>query len=351
MNKWYENEDYTSDIFISSRIRFARNLKNFNFAPRLSGEAADALVEQVKGILPKLKEMDPTKRYYACDVNELSELDKNAMVEKHIISPEFAAKKQHTALILSEDESISIMINEEDHIRIQVMQPGMNLGEALKQANAIDDLMNETFQYAFDEKLGYLSACPSNVGTGMRASYMVFLPALTKANRMVPLVEEVSKYGITIRGMYGENSKSMGGIYQISNMKTLGFSEKELIESLNRIVEQIVTQEKKRRVYLLSSSYDEVEDALSRSYGILKYAKSMSTKEAMELLADVKFGMDCGILKPIDTANIFRLMMAIRPSSLQWKLSKNIGKVMRDRMRAEYIRNHLPEIEEEETTS
>lgn len=350
MNKWYESVDDTSDIFISSRIRFARDLNDFNFAPKLTNEEADQLVARVKTVLPKLREADPGKRYYGCDVNELSELDKNAMVEKHIISPEFAAKQQHTGLILSEDESVSIMVNEEDHIRLQVVHSGMNLEDALKEANDIDDLMNEVLHFAFDEKLGYLTACPTNVGTGMRASYMVFLPALTSANRMPQLVEEVSKYGITIRGMYGENSKSMGGLYQISNLKTLGYSEKELIENLNRIVAQIVQQEKKRRVYLLSSSYDEMEDKLYRSYGILKYAKSISSSEAMGLLADVKLGIDMGLLKPLDSANVFRLMMAIRPSSLQWKLSKNVGKVTRDRMRADYIRNHLPEIEEETTS-
>lgn len=350
MNKWYENVDDTSDIFISSRIRFARNLKEFNFTPKLTDEAADVMVGKVKGVLPKLQEQDPSKRYYGCDINEMSELDRNAMVEKHIISPEFAQKKQHTGLIMSEDESVSIMINEEDHIRIQVVKSGMNLEDALKEANTIDDLMSEELPYAFHEKLGYLATCPTNVGTGLRASYMVFLPALTAANRMPQLVEEVSKYGITIRGMYGENSRSMGSLYQISNRKTLGYSEHELIENLNRFVAQIVQQEKKRRVYLLSTSYDEVEDKIYRAYGILKYAKSISTSEAMTLLSDVKFGLDAGILKPFDPANIFRLMMAVRPSSLQWKLSRNVGKVTRDRMRAEYIRNHLPEIEEETTS-
>lgn len=350
MNKWYETMDDTSDIFISSRIRFARNLNDYNFAPKLSQQAADELVGRVKEILPKLKELNQNKRYYSCDVNELAELDRNAMVEKHIISPEFAAKKQHTGLILSEDETVSIMINEEDHVRIQVLQSGMNLEEALKEANAIDDLMHEMLGFAFDEKLGYLTTCPTNVGTGLRASYMVFLPALTTAKRMPQLIEEVSKYGIAIRGMYGEHSKSMGGLYQISNLKTLGYSETELIQNLNRFVAQIVQQEKKLRIYMLSTEYDELQDQVSRSYGILKYAKRISSSEAMSLLADVKFGMDTGLLKPIDPPNLFRLMMAIRPCSLQWKLSKNVGKTTRDRIRADYIRNHLPDIEEETTS-
>ena len=350
MNKWYENVDDTSDIFISSRIRLARNLQDMKFAPKLSNEEADQLVNRVKEVLPKIKETDVSKRYYGCDVNELSELDRNAMVEKHVISPEFANKKQHTGLILSEDESVSIMINEEDHIRLQVMHNGMNLGDALEEANRLDDVLSEALEYAFDEKLGYLTTCPTNIGTGLRASYMVFLPMLTRAKKMPQLIEEVSKYGITIRGMYGEHSKSMGGLYQISNLKTLGYSEEELIEKLNCFVNQIVQQEKKRRLYLLSTQYDEIEDAVNRSYGILKYAKSISTSEAMSLLADVKFGIDVEILKSFDKANIFRLMMAIQPNNLQWKFTKNVGKVMRDRMRAEYIRNHLPDIEEEATS-
>ena len=350
MNKWYENMDDTSDIFISSRIRLARNLKTINFAPKLSDEEADALVNRVKEILPKLKEVDKEKRYQACDVNELSEIDRAAMVEKHIISPEFAHKKQHTGLILSEDESVSIMVNEEDHIRLQVTLSGMNLVEALKRANVIDDCLNEALDFAFDEKLGYLTTCPTNVGTGMRASYLVFLPALTAAKRMPQITEEVSKYGIVIRSLYGDSSKNMSSFYQIANLKTMGFSELELIENLNQFVSQIVQQEKKRRVYILSTDYDELEDKINRSYGILRYAKSISTSEAMSLLSDVKFGIDTGLLKTFDSTNIFRLMMAIQPSSLQWKHSKNVGKVMRDHMRAEYIRERLPELEEESTS-
>ena len=350
MNKWYETMDDTSDIFISSRIRLARNLNDFNFPPKLQDDAADELVNRVKEILPKIKEADPKKRYYGCDVNELSEIDRNALVEKHVISPDFAKKKQHPGLILSEDESVSIMINEEDHIRLQVMNNGMNLENSLKEANKIDDLFHELLGYAFDEKLGYLTTCPTNLGTGLRASYMLFLPALTSAKKMPQLIQEVSKYGVTIRGMYGENSKSMGGLYQISNLKTLGYSEEELIQNLNRLVNQIVQQEKKRRIYMLSTNYDEIEDQVNRSYGILKFARSISTSEAMALLADVKFGIDVGLLQPLDTPNIFRLMMAIQPSNLQWKLSKNVGKSMRDKMRAEYIRTHLTEIEEEPTS-
>ena len=348
MNKWYDTMNSSSDIFISSRIRLARNMQNYKFPKKLTVEESNQMIEEVKAVLPFVQQEQPDKKLYCCKLDELSELDKNAMVERHIISPNFAKKKQHTGLIMSEDESLSIMINEEDHLRLQVVCAGKDLENTLKEANMYDDILSQHLSYAYDEKLGFLTSCPTNLGTGMRASYMVFLPALTANGKIQQLLDEVAKYGVTIRGIYGENSKSMGSLYQISNVRTLGVSEAEIIEKLNRLVMQIVQQERKRRDYMLSTNYDEVEDHVYRAYGTLKYARSLSSAEAMSLLADVKFGIDTGLIKVEESVNIFKLMMSVRPSSIQWKLSKPVGKVMRDRIRAEYIRKRLPELQEDQ---
>lgn len=343
MLKWYEQIVPDSDVVISSRIRLARNLENYPFPYKLDDEHADELVDEVKQITPSLSKRE-NRRFYSCNISTLSEIDKTAMVERHIVSPLLAEKKQATGLILSEDETVSIMINEEDHVRIQAIVGGMNLEQAYEEADKTDNIAYEKLHFAYDEKYGYLTACPTNVGTGMRASCMVFLPALSSARMIQRLIEEVGKYGVTIRGIYGEGTKSLGNIYQISNQKTMGNSEREIIDNLNRIVMQVVKQERKRREYMLSVNADDIEDQVFRSYGILKYARQISSNDAMTLLSQLKFGMDCELIKFDKEFNIHKLMMGVQPGSLQWSLGKNVGSITRDQSRAEYIRKELPTI-------
>jgi len=343
MLKWYEINGPESDVVISSRIRLARNLEQYLFSAKLDDETAKAMVDEVKEITPTLSQAG-TRKFYACNISTLNDIDKTAMVERHIVSPLLAEKDQPTGLILSEDETISIMINEEDHIRIQAIVGGMNLEEAYEEAEKIDDIAYEKLHFAYDEKYGYLTSCPTNAGTGLRASCMVFLPALSSARLIHKLMEEVAKYGMTIRGIYGEGTKSLGSIYQISNQKTLGSSEREIIDSLNRIVQQVVKQERKRREYMLSVNSDEIEDQVYRSYGILKFARQISSDDAMTLLSQLKFGADSGVIKFDRAFNIHKLMMGVQPGSLQWSLGKNVGSLTRDQSRAEYIRKELPTI-------
>ncbi len=341
MLKWYEQIPLDSDVVISSRVRLARNLGTYPFSSKIDEEQATAMVDEVKKIANSLSEQD-NRRYYACNISTLSEIDKIAMVERHIVSPLLAEKEQTTGLILSDDETVSIMINEEDHVRIQAIAGGMNIEQAYEEADRIDDIANEKLQFAYDEKYGYLTACPTNAGTGMRASCMVFLPALTAARMIQRLIEEVGKYGVTIRGIYGEGTKSLGSIYQISNQKTMGNSESEIIENLKRIVLQVIKQERKRREYMLSVNTDEIEDQVFRSYGVLRYARQMSSDDAMTLLSQIKFGADCGLIKFDRAFNVHKLMMGVQPGSLQWNLGKNVGSLTRDQARAEYIRKELP---------
>jgi Arginine kinase len=341
MLKWYEQMVPDSDVVISSRVRLARNLENYPFSSKITDEEAVALVDEVKGITNSLTEQGKRK-FYSCNISTLSDIDKTAMVERHIVSPLLAEKEQVTGLILSEDETVSVMINEEDHVRIQAIEGGLNLENAYKQADIIDDIAYEKLHFAYDEKYGYLTACPTNAGTGMRASCMVFLPALGAARLIEKLIEEVGKYGVTIRGIYGEGTKSLGSIYQISNQKTMGNSESEIIENLKRIVFQVVKQERKRREYMLSVNADEIEDQVYRSYGVLKYARQISSDDAMTLLSQIKFGADCGLINFDREFNIHQLMMGVQPGSLQWTLGKNVGSITRDQARAEYIRKELP---------
>lgn len=343
MLKWYEQIVPDSDVVISSRVRLARNLQTYPFSSKITEAQAVNLVNEVKGITNVLTEKQ-NKKFYACNISTLSEIDKSAMVERHIVSPLLAEKEQTTGIILSEDETISVMINEEDHVRIQSIVGGLNLEQSYTYANQIDDIAFDILNFAYDEKYGYLTSCPTNAGTGMRASCMVFLPALTSGKMIQKLIEEVGKYGVTIRGIYGEGTKSLGSIYQISNQKTLGNSEQEIIENLNRLVLQVVKQERKRREYILSVNSDEIEDQVYRAYGILKFTRQLTSEDAMTLLSQIKFGADCGLIKFDREFNIHKLMMVVQPGSLQWTLGKNVGSATRDRSRAEYIRKELPTI-------
>lgn len=342
MLKWYQQENEYSDIIISSRVRLARNLKKYQFASRISDQKAEELINEVKTELGDYMENNEKLLFYY--LPQISEVDKQAMVERHMISPLLAEKKQSTAFLLTKDESAGIMINEEDHIRIQVLAGGMDIGSALKRANRFDDISYEKLGFAFDEKYGYLTSCPTNTGTGLRASYMVFLPALAATGKISRLADEVSKYGVTLRGMYGEGSESCGSIFQISNQKTLGSNEEEIIDNLNNIVFQVIKQERKRREYILTRSYDEVEDQVYRSYGVLKYTKKINTKDAMTLLSQIKLGIDAGMLKIEGSLPVYEMMMRIQPASLQYNAGKNVGSVNRDKLRGEYINRNLPDL-------
>lgn len=343
MKKWYEEQSVDNDIVISSRIRLARNIKGFYFQERMNRESAIQLVNKVTGLTKDL-ELKENQKFYECSVNKLRDIDKASMVEYHIISPLLAEKEVETGLIVSQDVSISVMVNEEDHLRIQAVASGMNMEKAFLDADRIDDFFSEKLGYVFNERYGYLTSCPTNVGTGLRASYMVFLPALNISGKIDKLAEEIGRYGAQIRGIYGEGTKGLGHIFQISNKTTLGRSEKEIIDNLEKIVDQAVLQERKRREFLLNMNGDEIEDKVYRSYGVLKYAKSINTIDALMMLSQLKLGMDEDLIKLKEPINIHKLMMEITPANLQKSLGKSIGRGERDRYRAEYINKKLPQL-------
>ena len=344
MLKWFEKSSGSDDVVISSRVRLARNLEEYNFPSRLSKEDAGRIIDDVKEAV--LNAHEDNSYFHSVDMNELSSLEKVAMVERHVISPNFVQTSIPTGLILSEDESISIMINEEDHLRIQSITNGLNLDEALQNAYRIDDLLEEKINYAYDENIGYLTSCPTNVGTGLRASYMIHVPALETTGKLQFILDAIGKFGITVRGIYGEGSKARGSVFQISNQITLGHSEQEIIDNLTSLTKQIVEQERALRNKLLSEKRLQFEDAVYRSYGILAHARIITSKEAMTLLSDIKLGYELGILKSDikNPINIYGLMTCIQPANLQKKINKELKIDERDIERATYIRNNLPKI-------
>lgn len=325
-------------IVLTSRIRLARNLKNYKFPLKMDAEESKKVVEEVKNAVDR-QNLNYTLTY----MNDLSEVEKSVLVEKHLISPALAERKEKGAFLLSQDEKVSIMLNEEDHIRIQTLGAGMSLKECWERSNNIDDVLEEEVDYAFDRELGYVTACPTNIGTGMRASVMVHLPALSITNQIEKLLIGISQLGVAVRGVYGEGTKSMGHLYQISNQGTLGASEETLIDKISQIVAQIVEKEERMRLHLKKNNLYEIEDDCYRAYGLLTNARRMPTEEAMKLLSLLKLGKEMEIIDYAKDKDIYKLMVKIQPNNILSSSGTELTAKERDRMRAEIIRNELLE--------
>ncbi len=328
-----------SDVVLTSRIRLARNSNDHPFPTKLNINQAHKVVDAYKdAILKSGKPLSKELRFF--DTTKMDSLEKACFVEKHLISPEFASKKEVTGFIVSKDETISIMINEEDHLRIQTIFPGLQLDKSWQVCNRIDNLIEEKIDYAYSEELGYLTCCPTNVGTGMRASVMVHLPALTISGHLNTVLDAVTKLGITVRGLYGEGSEIIGNIYQFSNQVSLGQSEEEIITNITVIANRIIEQEKIARKKLLNSRV-QLEDRLFRSYGIFSNARILTSSECMKLLSDVRLGVDLGIIRDISIEVIDELIVATQPANLQKTFGGTMNPNDRDIKRAELIRTRL----------
>lgn len=332
MSKWYLGEGEQNDVVLSTRIRLARNLEDYPFPARLDTKTRVHVNEIVRDAIPK------SEGLHYIEMKTLTQAQIVSLAEKHVISPEFASSADGRALLLSDSENISIMLNEEDHIRLQVMTPGLALSQAYEIADRLDNEINEKVRFAFDERLGYLTQCPTNIGTGMRASVMLHLPALTATRRMGTLASTVSKLGLTIRGAYGEGSAPMGDLYQLSNQVTLGISEKAAIENLKTIVLQLAAQERAARAELVKTV--ESEDAIYRAYGLLKSARLLDTKEFMELISKVRLGAVGGVLD-VDRKVIDELMVSLQPASINAQVGKTLTARERDMQRAKIVRERL----------
>lgn len=342
MRKWYDEPIVDEGVVISTRIRLARNLKKYPFSPKLTEAEANAMAAEVKNAI--INDRNPLGRMFEyVDVSALPAEKKLEMVEEHSISPGLLNRKQTCGVLLKDDETVSIMVNEEDHIRIQVVYAGDKLDAAWDTADKIDNLIEESLGYAFDNDYGYLTACPTNVGTGMRASYMVHLPALEKTGQIRNIIQGVNKFGMTVRGIYGEGSEAMGAIYQISNQITLGQSEEEILTGLKNVLATVVQQETRLREKLLADRKDDMADMAGRSYGILANARKISAKEAMEHLSNLRMGYAWGILDqaPKPKTNLCTLMMAVQPGSLQNRYHEERNPYKRDVLRATYLREQF----------
>lgn len=333
MLNWYLQGGKNSDVVISTRIRIARNLEDIPFVNKGNTKQLEQVLEKIENITPNIG--------YGLKFIRLKDLDditKLSLIEKHIISPDFAVNNNDIgAILLNEEENICIMLNEEDHLRIQVFASGLDLEHLLDLATELDNAMDGLVNYAFNEKYGFLTACPTNVGTGMRASVMVHLPALTATGNINKVLEVVNSFGMNIRGVYGEGSDTQGNLYQISNKQSLGISEKEIINNLKLITEKIIEQERLARKYLAKNSI-ELEDQIYRAYGILYNCRKITTEECKKLLSYVKLGTDLGILKELTDLKINQLELYTKPANLQKYLGKVLEPQERDIARAEVIK-------------
>lgn len=338
MQKWYKKPGTEQDVVVSTRVRLARNLKDFPFPARLDLQGR----EKVNALIKEAVNGNNTqKKFSYINMENLDNIQALSLAEQHLISPEFAKQRKGRALLLGEEDSVSIMLNEEDHIRLQVLCSGMNPDEAYSEASQIDDLLDSRLQYAFDENLGYLTQCPTNLGTGMRASVMLHLPALQEQRRISELSNTVSKLGLTIRGTYGEGTQSVGAFYQLSNQVTLGISEKAALENLRGITSQIILQERKaREAFMKNPAF---ADRIWRAAGILKYARRINHDEFMQMASLVRLGAACGIF-PVPVGELDVLINTVQPATLVTAEPEAKDAAVRDEKRAQRVRECLKNI-------
>jgi protein arginine kinase len=333
-----ENPSTDNDIVVSSRLRLARNMKKFPFPTIKDPLSGKKIIGEVfQSIAVAMKENE--KVFRRKEIKDLTEIQRLQMMEKHLISPQLANNYETGAVVHNEEETLIIMINEEDHIRIQSLLPGLQLEETLIQANQIDDVIEEQIDYAFDEKFGYLTACPTNVGTGMRASVMLHLPALSMSDQIHGMLQFANKIGLAVRGVYGEGSDFIGNLYQISNQVTLGVSEEEIIEKLKEVTLQIINKERVYREDLIKEHGVEIADQVFRSLGILKTARVVSLEEGMKLLSDVQLGSSLGLLNNLEITWIHQLITLIQPGSLQSDVGKELDSKAQNIHRASLLRS------------
>ena len=336
MNKWLDDyEGLEKDIVISSRVRLARNIEGMKLPNNLNIEEGKKVVARVKEAILK----DDNYKLY--NIEDLTDQEQKLFVENHLISPDLLKKPSISSFLLRKDEKVTIMINEEDHIRIQVLFSGLNLDESFKVCNEVDDLIEESINYSFDEKFGYITSCPTNTGTGLRASVMVHLPSLVRTGSINGVLQAVSQLGLAVRGLYGEGSGSLGNIFQISNQVTLGETEEEIVSKLKGIVTQIIGRERKSRKLLLNTKKIDTEDKVYRSLGILRNARILSSKETMSLLSDVRMGAGMGILEDIDINILDNLIIDIQPANINETYKDLLDSRERDIKRAEILRDKL----------
>jgi len=339
LSQWMKGTGPERDIVIGSRVRLARNLSGVPFPSIADEEHKSYVVKEAKRALQETN--GALGRIEFIPLAEVSPLERQLLVEKHLISPAHTQDVKHKAVMLRDDEAVSIMVNEEDHFRIQALFPGLAPVEAWTLCSSVDDAFSQVLDFAYGERYGYLTSCPTNVGTGMRASIMMHLPALTMTDQIRKMIGAVNKFGLAVRGIYGEGTEVLGNIYQLSNQITLGHAEDDIIQHLHKVTMQVLEHERAARQAVLAKDRLKLEDRIYRSYGILANARMIATQEAMQRLSDVRLGIDLGIVKGIEPRILQELMVMIRPAHLQKLMGQELDAPARDEKRAALIRERL----------
>lgn len=343
MLKWFEQVQDGGSNIVCSRVRLARNWSEYVFPSKLSDEDSREMLRRLNEGLQDLGDMDG-RDYESAYLDELSELDRRALRERRILGASILERKAPMSILITREEDISLVLNGADHIRIQVWSPGLRLTEALKTADQVDDYVNARFSYAFDEKYGYLTSYPTNVGTGLRATAIVHLPTLSMGKKFPAMLNDMGRIGVSVRGVYGEGRENYGALYEISNQKTMGRTERELTDLVAKVAVQLDEQEKQIREMGLASHRLEMEDEVYKSYGVLKYARRLSMKDAMTFLSQIMSGVSDGLVKLKEPCPVFRLMLGIQTANLQKLSDRPLGKGELDVARAAYLRSELPEL-------
>ncbi len=341
MLKWFEQVQDKNSNIICCKVRLARNWSEYVFPSKLSNEDGREMIDRLNEGLRDLGETDG-RDYESAYLDELSELDRRALKERRVFNSSILERKAPMSVLVTREEDISLVFNGSDHIRIQVWQPGLCLAEALGTADRIDDYINARFSYAFDEKYGYLTSFPTNVGTGLRAAAIVHLPTLSMGKKFPSMLNDMGRIGVSVRGVYGEGRENYGSLYEISNQKTMGRTEKELTDLVTKVAVQLDEQERQIREMSLASHRLEREDEVYKSYGVLKYARRLSMKDAMTFLSQIMSGMSDGLVKFDEPCPVFRLMLGIQTANLQKLSDRPLDKGELDVARAAYLRSELP---------
>jgi protein arginine kinase len=336
--EWLRGEGPHHQVVISSRIRLARNLRERPFPGWAKKAERVAILDLIK---PRVEELGEMQDSFSEMLQDLSALEKQVLVERHLISREHAAKGAGSAVVMNRRQTVSIMINEEDHLRMQSIRSGLQLKQAFKLVDKIDSALEEKLQFAYDQRLGYLTACPTNVGTGLRASAMLHLPGLVLSELINQVVQAVSKIGLAVRGLYGEGTEAMGNLFQISNQTTLGEKEDEIISRLSKVIETIIDKEHDARQVLIQKKSNTLWDQIGRAYGVLTYAHAITSKEALNLLSILKLGVDLGAFPEDRRLPVDQLFMDTQPAHLQKGTEQKLNAEERDHLRAQIIRERL----------
>ncbi len=338
MSNWYLQNGKDSDVVVSSRIRLVRNLSGFKYIYKCTKIEQEKILESIKEIVPSL---GYGLKYI--DLDDIDDITKVSLVEKHLISPEFISdNKIRKAIIINDEENICIMINEDDHIKLQVFSSGQELENLMNLVIEIDEKIGEMLNYSYNKNFGYLATSPINIGTGMRASVIVHLPALALTGNLSKILRIINNMGMSIKGIYGEGTQNVGDLYQISSNQTIGVTEKEIISSIKSITEKVIEQERLARKYLCKNQI-EIEDRVYRAYGIMSNALKISADECKKLLSEVKLGTDLGIIKELDDSKVKKLELYTKSGNLQKYFGKTLDGYEREIKRAELIKQIIKE--------